>query len=101
MVDTRPKGCASSEKRARGRPELETQEVHRGGLDLVLALEVLVCHRAGYFIAHREETARLDALELRQGDGPLVRVGVLNEERGLQVGAIRDQWVVGIELVLD
>src|SRR5579864_1481432 len=76
--------------------------MHRGGLLLVLARQILVCDRIHPWLACRlYPAAPLDPFELGELRSALLRPSELDEERDLPVAAIGDQRVVGGELIGD
>src|SRR3569832_1736005 len=99
-IDSHAYGCRRFGGRNRRGIQLEAQKVHRRSLFLILALQVLVGDSKHLrLVGHLHPHAILDALQLRQRHLALVRVGVLDHHGGLPVGAVRDQRVVGVELV--
>jgi len=62
---------------------------------------VLVGNGHGVAAGDVQRHAMLDALQLLQFARTLLRVRILDQHRGLQVGAVRNQRVVGVEFVLD
>src|SRR5258705_1383556 len=102
MIDADRECGALAEPRARGASQLETQEMNRGGLLLVLALEVLVGDGVDALAAaDLHPDAAFDTFQLREHPAPLVGVRVLDQHRRLPVAAVGHERVVGIELVAD
>ena len=87
---------------ARGIAELETHEVDRRGLLVVLALHVFVGDRVDAPVAFDlDEHAVLHTDEPGQFALALVRVGELDQNGRLPVAAVGHQGCVGIDLALD
>src|SRR5258708_22010779 len=102
MVDAHRKAAALLEPRARGTAELEAQEMHRGSLFLVLALEILVGDREDPRAAlDLHPHTALDSLQLAQHLAPLLDFRIFDQQGRLPVAAVRNQRVVRIELLLD
>ena len=79
--------------------KLEAQEMHRGGLLVVLALEVLVGHGVDALgTLDPDPDPVLDALEARKHALAFRRVGVLDHHRRLEVPPVGNERVVSLEL---
>jgi hypothetical protein len=102
MIDADGERARALQRRDHRRRQLEAQEVHRRGLLLVLAVEVLVGDREhGLLAGDADPHAVLDAAQLRERASPLLDVLVLDEHGRLEVAAVGHERVVRVELVLD
>ncbi len=76
--------------------------MHRRGLLLVFALQILVRDRRNPGeIGDLSPDMLLDTEQLGQLHATLGLVRILHHERRLPVGTVRNQWIVGVQLVLD
>ena len=100
MIDTGQERCALTQGLDHRVGQFEAQEMYRGGLGIVLALEVFVSNRidAGE-IGDLHVASILNTLELRKLNRTHGRIRKLNEQGHLPVAAIRNQRVIRLELL--
>ena len=85
-----------------GRIEFEAQKVHGGGLGIGAALQILVGDRRDRRkIADLQCDAVLDIVKLEQLARAQVRIGIFDQHRRLEIGAVGNQRVVGLEFLGD
>ncbi len=102
MIDAHRQPGAAREPRAHRCRQLEAQEMHRRGLLVVLALQILVGDGVDALAARDlRPDALFDAAQEPEHAAALGLVRIFDQHRRLPVGAVRDQRVVGVELALD
>src|SRR4249920_1984843 len=102
MVDADRELATALERLRHRLRKLEAQEVHRGGLLLVLALEVLVGHGVDALATlDAEPDPVLDALQPREQPLALRRVRVLDHHRRLEIAPVGNERIIGLELAAD
>ena len=102
MIDPDRQARALFERLSRCFGELEAQKMHRRGFLPVLPIEILVGNRPDPLVARSSEPHLvLDADQLREPPRALLRIRVLDHHGRLEIAAVRDERVVGSELLLD